>query len=131
MSKERYISFLDILGFSNMVYNSDLDSLLKRFQALLSQIPYVEALGNWINIANDISLHNKKCSCFSFSDTFVLSTNTTSQDSLNNIVIATFILSRLLFGFGFPVRGTITKGEADYIPGTNHLIGKAIIEAAL
>ena len=30
---------------------------------------------------------------------------------------------------GLPVRGAISRGEADYIPNTNHLIGKAIISA--
>ncbi len=77
-----------------------------------------------------IYTENKKCSCFSFSDTFVLCSRDATPESLNAIIIATFILSRSLFAFGFPVRGAITKGEADYIPNTNHLVGKAIIEAA-
>ena len=54
----------------------------------------------------------------------------TSAESLNTIIIATFILTRGLFALISPVRGAITKGEADYIPNTDHLIGKAIIDAA-
>jgi hypothetical protein len=130
VTKERYVSFLDILGFSEIVRNTDLESLIKRFKAILFFKPYVEALGRWNNLEGKIQPANRKCSCFSFSDTFVLSTDDASIESFNDITIATFLLARSLFGLGFPVRGAITKGEADYIPGTNHLIGKALIDAA-
>jgi|WetSurSiteA1Bulk_404760.scaffolds.fasta_scaffold49110_2 hypothetical protein len=130
MVKERYVSFLDILGFSDKVMENNLDSMLEKFKIIINFMPYVEALGQWINFNDKITPGNKKCSCFSFSDTFVLSTEDASLESFKTITIATFILARNLFGVGFPVRGAITKGEADYIPNTNHLIGKAIINAA-
>jgi hypothetical protein len=110
--------------------NTDLDEILKKFELILFLIPYAEVLGEWTNLGERINIENKKCSCFSFSDTFVICSRDTTPESLNTIIIATFILSRNLFALGFPVRGAITKGEADYIPNTNHLIGKAIIEAA-
>ncbi len=130
MENERYIAFLDILGFSDMILNTDLKEILKRFELILFLTPYAETLGEWTNLGERIYTENKKCSCFSFSDTFVLCSRDATPESLNAIIIATFILSRSLFAFGFPVRGAITKGEADYIPNTNHLVGKAIIEAA-
>jgi hypothetical protein len=130
MGNERYIAFLDILGFSDMILNTDLNEILKKFEPVLFLIPYAEALGEWTNLEGHINLENKKCSCFSFSDTFVLCSRDATPESLNTIIIATFILSRNLFALGFPVRGAITKGEADCIPNTNHLIGKAIIEAS-
>ncbi len=104
--------------------------IMEKFDAVLFHLPRVLALGKWVYLDGKVHPAEEKCSCFSFSDTFVLSTNDSSTESYNNIIIATFLLARNLFGVGLPVRGAITKGEADYIPKTQHLIGKAIIEAA-
>lgn len=123
------MSFLDILGFSNMIRENDLCLIIRKFEAVLFFLPYWEALGKCINFEGKINSGEKKCSCFSFSDTFVLSTDDTSVESFNYITIATFLLARNLFGVGLPVRGAITRGEADYIPNTNHLMGKAVISA--
>jgi len=129
MSEERYVSFLDILGFSNMIRENDLDFIIRKFEAVLYFLPHPKALGKYVKLEGETNQGVKKCSCFSFSDTFVLSTEDTSDESFNNITIATFLLARSLFGVGLPVRGAITRGEADCIPNTNHLLGKAIIGA--
>jgi hypothetical protein len=131
MVNERYIAFLDILGFSDLILHTDLKEILKKFELISFLIPYAEALGEWKNFGGRIHAGNKRCSCFSFSDTFVLCSRDATTESLNTIIIATFILSRNLFALGFPVRGAITKGEADYIPNTDHLVGKAIIGRVL
>jgi len=123
MTEKRYVSFLDILGFEGIVENNELDTIIKKFESVLYFTPYWQALGQWINFKGKIKHGSAKCSCFSFSDTFVLSTDDTSIESLNNILIATFLLARNVFAVGLPVRGAITAGEADYIPNTNHLIG--------
>jgi hypothetical protein len=131
MRMEKYISFLDILGFSDIILDNNLEGIMEKFKMVTGFIiPYSEFLGEWIATGNRDHQSNKKCSSFSFSDTFVLYTKDSSHESLNNIIIATFLLTRSLFAVGFPVRGALTKGEADYIPNTNHLIGKAIINAA-
>lgn len=131
MRGEKYVSFLDILGFSDMILDKDLEDIIEKFKMVTGfMIPYSEFLDDWITAGNRSRKGSKKCFCFSFSDTFVLYTKDSSLESLNNIIIATFLLTRNLFAAGFPVRGALTKGEADYIPNTNHLIGKAIINAA-
>lgn len=131
MVKERFIAFLDILGFSDIVLNNDLEFVLKKFEMIGGFLgPYAESLGDCFNPNDPTYPRNKKCSLFSFSDTFVLCSSDTTPESLNNIIISTFIIARGLFASGLPVRGAITKGEADYIPNSNHLIGKAIINAA-
>ena len=35
-----------------------------------------------------------------------------------------------MFAIGLPVRGALAHGTADYIPGTNHLVGDAVLRAA-
>lgn len=112
--------------------NSKLNEILKKMRSVLSYVPYVESLGKFEIKGEKLVPDNKfkKCSCFSFSDTFVIHTQNISNESLNIIISATFQLTRALFAFGYPVRGAITKGEADYIEDTKHLIGKAIIKAA-
>ncbi len=132
LSKERYISFLDILGFSDIVMNGELDKILKKMRMIMNYVPIVESLGKVVKKGEKLVANRKlkKCSCFSFSDTFIIITQDISKESLNIIISATFQLARGLFASGFPIRGAITKGEADYIENTNHLIGKAIIKAA-
>jgi len=132
MAQERYISFLDMLGFSKVVMDSDLDELIRRINGALINVPFAETLGEFVHENGKLvpNRQKRKCICFSFSDTFVLSSPDTSPDSLNNILIATYLLTRGLFAYGFPVRGAIAKGEADYIPNTQHLVGKAVITAA-
>jgi hypothetical protein len=72
-----------------------------------------------------------KCfDCFSFSDTFVLSTPDDSSASFFQIVVGTAVLAQHLFAMRLPVRGSITLGEAEAIPGTHHLVGRAIVRAA-
>lgn len=127
-----YVTFLDILGFADLICSTPLKDLLKKMKNAFAFSKFAEVLGAWQNKNGTIypDLTKKRCQCFSFSDTFVISTPDKSLDSLNVIIGATFILSRVLFGMGMPVRGAISTGETDFVPDTQHLIGKGVIRAA-
>ncbi len=127
-----YVSFLDILGFGNLIDSNPLELVLKKINNANTLSKFAEVLGAWQNRDGTLypDLAKKQCLCFSFSDTFVIHTPDTSLESLNVILGATFILSRALFGMGMPVRGAIASGEVGIVPDTQHLIGKGIIKAA-
>ena len=67
---------------------------------------------------------------FSFSDSFVLATNDVSPDSLNAIIVSTCLMAQALFAMKMPVRGAIVRGEADFVPNSDHMVGSGVIEAA-
>lgn len=128
---QRYIAFLDILGFRELIQSSDLGELTQRLGFVLDHARYTDCLGK-IREENGIAHPDETFRAvyrFSFSDSFVLATKDTSRDSLNSIVVTTCLLAQALFVSQMPVRGCIVEGDADFIPGTDHMIGRGIVAA--
>lgn len=125
----RFVAFLDILGFSEHVGTTELQKLLTRLSAVNRQgLKVARRIGRF---QRDADQYPDELLSFSFSDTFILCSLDDSDDSFAKIVIGSFVLTRMLFGQGFPVRGAITLGEAEAVPETSHFAGKAIVRAAL
>jgi hypothetical protein len=138
----RFIAFIDILGFGSMIESTPLPEIINRLYLAFNGVTFAQHL----NILNEVlplteratiseigSLLSADARCldyFSFSDTFVLSSTDDSNLSFFQIVVGTAILTQQLFAMKFPVRGAITFGEAEAIPGTHHLVGRAIVRAA-
>ena len=122
----RYIAFLDILGFSELIRRESLESVKHRLALALQSVSLATQQGTSPDLNKpDI----KPPQCFSFSDTFVLASQDDTADSTFSFLKVAALLTQYLFAQSLPVRGSITFGEADYIPGTNHLVGKAITRA--
>jgi hypothetical protein len=128
----RFVSFMDILGFGTFVESNDIKTVLHSLRLTLSMVPVVCKLGTFANDTRKfhITASDPKLHVFSFSDTFVLISEDDSLASFFQIVAGTSIFSSYLFAAKLPVRGAITCGEAEFIPGTSHLVGRAIIRAA-
>lgn len=130
---ERYVAFVDILGFQNLIETRPLEEILDKIANVLSLVPVVSTLGH-ININEAKYSPNEKFKAVhlcSFSDSFVIASKDASRDSLNSIIAATFLLARGLFMGGLPVRGAIALGEAGIISGTHHIVGKAVVDAIM
>jgi len=39
------------------------------------------------------------------------------------------MMAQMLFAVQLPVRGAIVSGEADFVPGTDHIVGRGVIDA--
>jgi hypothetical protein len=129
----RFVSFLDILGFADYIERTLLSEALRIFGFVNEKIlPTALKLGMLPleGAATQTEKETPSLHVFSFSDTFVLVSADESLDSFCRIIAGTAILSRMLFAAGLPVRGAVTFGEAEFVSGTNHLIGRAIIRAA-
>jgi hypothetical protein len=129
----RFVSFLDILGFADIVESMPIQTVLRSLEVTLSMVPLVRSLGSVPGVAEPqfhIKAKESNVTIFSFSDTFVLATRDDSPTSLFQIVAGTAIFSTYLFAAKLPVRGAITCGEAEYIHGTSHMVGRAIVRAA-
>jgi hypothetical protein len=125
----RYIAFLDILGFGDLVREEKLDVVKERVKRALD---WVDAA---VRAAPQVGFdgHNVRgVHRFSFSDTFVLLSEDESAPALLSFLNATTVLTRALFAEKLPVRGAITFGEADFLPDPHnqHAVGKGIIAAA-
>jgi hypothetical protein len=125
---ERYVAFLDILGFGSIVEHHPLSEILDTLSIVYSKTEEVRRVGARARSDGTFPI-TEQTNLFPFSDTFVLSSFDATETSFVNIVASTSLMARYLFGCRLPVRGAITKGEADLIPHTNHLIGKAVIRA--
>jgi hypothetical protein len=128
---QRYIAFLDILGFQNFVRQTPLDELRQRLGYALDVARFWDC-GGHIREAEGVAHPDERFRSvhrFSFSDSFVLATADDSRDSLNAIIVATFLYSRGLFAHQLPVRGAIVRGEADFVPGTDHILGSGVLDA--
>jgi hypothetical protein len=129
----RYISFLDILGFGAFVETNQISTVIERIRHVLSEVvPIVRGMGRFPNDPRQYhaTVTVQKLAIFSFSDTFVLYSEDDSPDSFFQIVAGTKLFCSHLMGCGLPVRGAITWGEAECIPGTSHLVGRAVVRAA-
>ena len=129
----RYVSFLDILGFGSLIETRKLEEVMGRLNHVLSMVlPMVKGLGKVPNDTRQfhVGLTVEKLTVFSFSDTFVLYSEDDSPDSFFQIVAGSKLFCSYLISMGLPVRGALTLGEAECIPNTQHLVGKAIVRAA-
>lgn len=124
----RYVAFLDILGFSDLVRREPLAQVKHRLGLALHSVQIARdsaVLPDGVGVRIEKRFH-----FFSFSDTFVIASADDSPEALLSFITGAAILTQYLFVQRLPVRGAITFGEADFIPGSNgHLVGKAIIAA--
>ncbi|MCG8318490.1 MAG: hypothetical protein MI921_03220 [Cytophagales bacterium] len=130
---EGYVAFLDIIGFAGMIKSRPLSEVIQKIETGLFMSRLAGNLGEGMPNTSGMDLFDKKfdpLNFFSFSDTFVLSTRSLEIRYLFQILAGTAILSQYLISGGLPVRGAISKGELAKISGTDHLIGKGIINAA-
>ena len=128
---QRYIAFLDILGFRELIQKTELSELTRRIGHIIEHAQFAECLGK-IREENGTAHPDTKYHAvyrFSFSDSFVLASKDDSKDSLNSIIVTTCLLAQGLFVSQMPVRGSIVIGEADFIPRTDHMVGKGLIAA--
>lgn len=124
---ERYVTFLDILGFAEMVKAKELAEMQRLLHLAIQSIQ----IAKWGGIHKGVpSLNEKPPLVFSFSDTFVLASRDSSDSALASYVVTSALLTQYLFAQTLPVRGAMTFGEADFIAGTDHMLGKGIVKAA-
>ncbi|GEM_PF-4094858 len=117
MDNMRYVAFLDILGFSQLVENSShtheqiANKMADIFQcsilsALRGKQVIVEKIPN-LNISNKIKI-------LQFSDSVILFTKGDSQVDFNNMVLClNYLLAQALVR-GYPLRGGLSIGQLYY-----------------
>lgn len=123
----RYVAFLDILGFADLVKEESLATVKSHVAAALAALEKSREAAPKLGF-DEVAV--RPVNVFSFSDTFVLLSDNESPEALLSFLSATIHLTRTLYAQALPVRGAVTFGEADFIAETNHAVGKAIVAAA-
>ena len=103
MYSDRYIAFVDILGFSNIVRQSEHDQTSKRFDALVGALTEIGSHHPSINESDDFQFQ-------SFSDSVVMSSASTLT-GLVQIMSSISDLTIRLLKTSLLIRGAIAKGK--------------------
>src|ERR1700722_10321069 len=118
---QRYVAFFDILGFSEIVRNTDKDALPIRFDALVKTLNEINSRANELDhvVGDDFKFQT-------FSDSIVMSAKG-STNGLLYILYAACNLALDLLGNGILIRGAIAKGKLHHVDSV--MFGPAFLDA--
>src|SRR6266852_6332048 len=102
---DRYVAFVDILGFSDIVRKTGQDDGSRRYEAL---VKVLTEIGSRANSLDDIIGDDLKFQ--SFSDSIVMSSNASSA-GLVYLLVSINSLALNLLANGLLMRGAIAKGK--------------------
>lgn len=141
----KYIAFIDILGFKELIEKKTHEELIKIYEngfTISNQISssknnYIEFEKEGKTICTpDIS--KSEVNSFLFSDSIVYWTNDNSENSFKELLVVVKNTFRISFLFGLPLRGAISVGELtfrNYAPQNqnnvfiqNCIVGKGLSE---
>ncbi len=113
--EQRIVAFVDVLGFSNLVYSKTTDLISKYFTFVVE------------DFQNAVAKHG-----FQFliiSDSIVLSTPDTKENLKTIVVILYRLQQKLLEEEGILIRGGISHGELHLDRDSNIIVGQGLINA--
>lgn len=122
--KEKFVLYLDIMGFKERVNKTEIDKLKK--QLLLFKTKNNKLKPLLIGKTNEILINMAQ-----FSDSIVLVSRDTTIDDLNRISKAATILMQTGLQTGFALRGAIAKGDMVFDNENQLFFGKALVDAYL
>lgn len=124
--KLRYVAFLDMMGFKNMVNQSvENQNILNNINMALSYIGYMKH-DNYNGILSMVDLGKQVTA---FSDSIVISYDTSMPGGGFHVLMDLVYICNDLLGIGIPVRGGVTVGPL--IHDEQKCFGPAMIEAYL
>lgn len=115
--KERYIAFIDVMGFSNLVNKSRIDNLESYFSKITE-------------VLEDLKNDKKEIDSFLISDSIIL----LSDDSLEGLKQLLVAVKRIQYGLLWRkilMRGAISFGQVYYNREKNIIVDKGFIRAYL
>jgi len=117
MTSKKYIAFLDILGFKDLIENNKLDDIEKLYDTLQKSVLYSFAISNpehkLINKGKvDLpSIKETNLNSLVISDSIIIWTDDDSQGSFFELILAVKYFMYFSMQSGFPLRGGISSGE--------------------
>lgn len=122
MAKEVYLAYFDLLGFKEFILNNDDQYINNRMSYFFRDIELSLTENNTTPHPRNPSiiiadLSKAELNCVNISDTVLFWTNDTSQKSLNEIVLISYLFNWKFNLYNFPVRGSLIKGTLNHAMG--------------
>lgn len=124
---ERYIAFLDIMGFKNYVYRNSHDLVKKRMISLNEILNETEKQIH--KISKQLNNIDDPIKTIIFSDSILLFSKDGSKDSLENILFTCQILLTECLEKKIPIKGAISFGRITADFEKSLFFGKGLIDA--
>lgn len=125
---DRFVLYLDIMGFKERVKNTNISELKKSLQKFKDKIVKLNPLMKGPDGKQGIKNFMKMVQ---FSDSIVVATKGSSKDDLNHITRAAVILMHIAFETGFALRGVISCGKMVFDEENQLFFGNALVDAYL
>lgn len=127
--QERYVAFIDILGFKDMVAKSTHDQTLEVLKKISSWLEFIVERTKEEFVQNQYM--GVEIKPFIFSDSVILFTNTNSIFAGKLLIYACkYILEKALLE-NIPIKGAMAFGDITIIEEKSIFFGQAIIDAYL
>lgn len=143
--KEKYVAYLDILGFKDLVANNSPERVYELYDKVFTEVFTHALVGGQLQLISEggetsFAYDPKSIDVNSLivSDSIILWTNDTSVDSFIRILVTVKFVLNYMYKTGIPLRGAIVKGHLDKITKTleskrdnsvTTLIGSGLVKA--
>ncbi len=145
MNTHKFIAFIDVLGFKDLVENNSHDNLVNFYERLFSSSVAVglakgqrefytrDGKEYWQPKYSEISVNS-----LIVSDSIIIWTNDTNMKSFIDLIVTVKITMSHSFNIGFPLRGAIVEGNLSSFKNvynsksdnsTNTLVGLGLVKA--
>jgi len=114
----KYITFLDILGYKELILNNTTEEIKSLYNKAIDF-----AKPKIIDFWDNQDLNDSEIEMSIISDSIIIWTNNDNFQSLGKILISTSNLLTAFMIAGLPLRGAIVKGELDSL---NKTLGKSV-----
>lgn len=110
---KRFIAFLDILGFKDMVLKNNPSTLYKTLKSFSNTIYDIEQIARIpVQIANaSKNIEKNMVKAIIFSDSIIYVTKDDSEESVNEILLSVSVLMLNAIQQHIPIKGAIAHGE--------------------
>lgn len=120
-TNKRFVAFLDIMGFKDMVMRMDHEDLYKTLNSIFKLSSIIESL----DILKDSICITK------FSDSIIIFSNTTSKKDLQYFIKTIIIIFSESLNNHIPLKGAIAYGKISIDKDNSMFFGQPIIDAHL
>ena len=128
---ERYVCFLDIMGFKDMVSRNPYQAVLQKMEVFIKAVKKWENAGN--QVKNDVELAKLFSNCevriATFSDSILLISNGNDVRDLTHLILVLKLLISDCFRIPIPIKGAMSKGMLTADFEKSLFFGKPLIQA--
>jgi hypothetical protein len=126
---ERYVAFLDILGFKDLVGRQTHDEIYQKLNKISVTNRILQNLHNEEDENLKNFTKNGRIKVVTFSDSIIIFSEKADEDNLNYFIFSVSFIIAKSFDLGIPMKGSVAFGEVSLNFRNQIFFGQAIIDA--